>query len=90
MENFYIFQQLKYPELETGRLFDQERKRKLQSSKSADREYRHKLRTGEKKGGEILALSYGEKDFIKKLRNAGLEYYKRGKSAGVIDLQAQE
>ena len=88
----------KYPELETERLFDQERKRKLQSSKSADREYRQKLRTGEesrservkRKAGEALALSYGEKDFIKKLRQSGLEYYKRGNTAGVIDLEGQE
>ena len=88
----------KYPELETGRLFDREKKRKLQSSKSVDREYRHKLRTGEesrtdrvrRKTGEALALSYGEKDFVEKLRVAGLEYYKRGETVGVVDLEGLE
>ena len=87
----------KYPELETARLFTQERKRSLQSSKSRDREYRQKMRTGQESRAErvkqtaweALALSYTEKDFKEKLRSAGLEFYKRGKTAGVIDLKAQ-
>ena len=88
----------KYPELETKRLFNQEKKRSLQSSKSRDREYRQKLRTGREsraervksKAGEALALSYTEKDFKEKLRLAGLEFYRRGNTSGVIDLQAQK
>ena len=78
----YKCKNCKYHDLRSSRILYDLGNKYLE--KSADREYRQKLRTGEEsrtdrvkeKAGELLALPYDEKDLIKKLRSAGLEFYR--------------
>jgi hypothetical protein len=93
------YKQQNFPELEDKVLYNKERtKNRYQSSKSKDREYQLKHRTKEPSRkdilkeitAEIILDSYSKEQLIKKLKAQNLEFYQRGKTAGIIDLEEKE
>ena len=86
----------KFPELDDKILYNKEKtKNKYQSAKSKDQEAQFTHRTKEKSRAEevkeivekSLLHCFTIKDFEKKLKESNIDFYLRGNTAGVIDLQ---
>ena len=93
-----IYKQERFPELEDKVLYNKERtKNKYQSSQSKDREnqFKHRKKEPSRKDQlkqiitEAILDSYSTSQLQKKLKKQNLEFYQRGKTAGIIDLEAK-
>ncbi len=95
-----LYKQQEFPELGQELIYTKEREIEepnYQSSKSKDQEYQLKHRTKKLSRkdeikqilAEIMLDSYSKTQLQKKLQKHNLEFYERGHTAGIIDLEEQ-
>jgi hypothetical protein len=96
LENYKIEQ---FPELGNEKLYTRERTKQktYQNAQAKDREayLKHRTKESSRKDqirqiiAECISDSYSQEQLIKKLAKHNLEFYQRGETAGIIDLQKQ-